>query len=353
MHMLTVARMVPCRSLDASSLTTLRGPLLESFVQLFAETLRTELLRGLPHAYLRYEEDLRVLRGRLDAGRQITQLAAHRDRFACRYDVFTPDTGLNRVLKAACRYVLPALRTVGAQEAVATCISLLDDVRDVGDPLAAARHVLIDRQTERLRESFDFACLLLEQQRPGLSGGQTRAISLVFDMPHLFEAYVGQVLAREAPRRLRGFRVGLQGRGHRRFLCESGGRGILQLQPDIVVDRGDDLVVVDTKWKCSREGTFGRWVPAREDLFQMHAYQHRYGAAHGVLLYPETGEAVHQEFRMVAADGSPGVPLLVRFVPLHEELWHGVGRQTVVDAVCQAVAGRMRGAEVELETAAP
>ena len=72
-------------------------------IRLFADRLLTAVRRGLPHRYRTMQDNLRVLRGKLDVRRQITRGAARADRLACHFDELSADTPLNRVLKATAR----------------------------------------------------------------------------------------------------------------------------------------------------------------------------------------------------------------------------------------------------------
>lgn len=334
LHMLVRSGLVPVRTAEVTDLTTRQGPLLETFVKLFADRLHAELTRGRPHAYERHEHDLRTLRGRLDVQRQVTRHAARRDLFACRYDLFTPDTPLNQLLRAACKYVLPRVRLAPVQQAVGRCLGLLEDVRDV------AAHQLLDRvttnrQSERFEDVLQFAQLLLREFRPEATRGQNPGVALVYDMNVVFERYVAYETRRYVDVHMPGWRVRAQSHGERKALFREGGKDVLVLRPDIVVTRVDGPpIVLDTKWKLLAQD--GSQDPANADLYQMHAYQRRYGAERTVLVYPGLGPARPRDF--VLAEGADGTSLgviQVRQVPLGDALWKngGLAVQTALGTI--------------------
>ena len=74
--------------------------LLDILIRAFADQLTNEVRRGLPRQYLRCEEDLPTLRGRLDVTRQFTTLAVRPDRLACQFDILSPNTALLQLMKA-------------------------------------------------------------------------------------------------------------------------------------------------------------------------------------------------------------------------------------------------------------
>ena len=100
-RMLAVAWGLRVAEGDLATLDTQRHDLLELLIRLFADRLLAAVRRGIPRRYLVHEEDLALLRGRLDIKRQFTRLVVRPDRLACRYDELSEDTPLNRVLKAA------------------------------------------------------------------------------------------------------------------------------------------------------------------------------------------------------------------------------------------------------------
>ena len=61
------------------------------------------------------------------------------------------------------------------------------------------------------------------------------------------------------------------------------------MKPDIVVKRrADDAVfIMDTKWKILSD-TKANYGISQADMYQMYAYQKKYGAENVTLLYPQT-----------------------------------------------------------------
>lgn len=68
-RMLAVAWELPVADGELTALDTQRHDLLELLIGLFADRLLAAIRRGLPHRYMAYEEDLKLVRGRLDITR--------------------------------------------------------------------------------------------------------------------------------------------------------------------------------------------------------------------------------------------------------------------------------------------
>ena len=82
-RMLSVAWNLRVADGELAGFDTQRNDLLEVLVGLFANRLLTAVRRGLPRRYIGQEEDLLLLRGRLNVVRQVTRFAARPDMLAC------------------------------------------------------------------------------------------------------------------------------------------------------------------------------------------------------------------------------------------------------------------------------
>src|SRR5437660_8173913 len=130
LFMLTVAEYIPFKEWDLASLRTTRMPLFEALVSAFGRRLMKELRRGLDRAYVRREENLSVVRGKLLTGIHLRVNAVRPDRLYIAYDDFNADTLLNRVLKRTCQRLLPLAALAGTQQLLRECLIDLADVEE-------------------------------------------------------------------------------------------------------------------------------------------------------------------------------------------------------------------------------
>jgi 5-methylcytosine-specific restriction enzyme subunit McrC len=291
LNMLAVALDI---DIDGGRLTELdwqRENVLEILIGLFARKLVDAVRLGLPRRYVAHVEDLPALRGRLDVTRQFTTLAATPQRLACRYDTLSPDTSLNRIMKAA---ITRLARLSGAAENQRVLRELAFAYADILEvPIASLRwdDVVIDRTNQRWLELFNLAKLLLGERFQTTARGETQGFSLLFEMNTLFEEYVGRMLGRALA--TEGLRVQRQG-GNLYCLKEldGGEQPRFQTIPDILVKRGlDILIVIDTKWKrLSTRIEDPKYGVSQADVYQMLAYSRVYGCSRLMLLYPHHAE---------------------------------------------------------------
>lgn len=341
LYMLGYANRLPVRRRDLADLDVHRFPLLEALICAFAERLLAELGRGVNHAYVRREEDLTFVRGRILFQEQARLSAVHRERVAVAYDDYLPDTDLNRVLRAGCERLLLLSRSIRAQRALRTCMLHFAEVSPVHVEAEHAERIVLDRNSERFRPLLNFCWLLLAGRSSAPGVGRTESFSLLFPMESVFEQFIAGFLAAHARSLgLEPGRVHCQARGQPRWLVrDEGGQRDFRLRPDIVIDddQGGILTVLDTKWKLLGRDPFdSRQGVAEADLYQLHAYARQYGAPNNVLLYPATA-ASHP--RTYTVDGADHHRLRVAFVDVSRDLSRG--RESTVRDLREAVlAGR-------------
>ncbi|MDE0037562.1 MAG: restriction endonuclease [Gammaproteobacteria bacterium] len=274
-RMLAVALRLPIADSEPSLMDRQERDLLEILVQRFADGLLASAKRGLPHRYRQREEDLPLLRGKLDIRRQLLQHAARAERLACVFEELSVDTPLNRVLRAAVVGLAHVVRTADNRRKLNELVARLEFVADTSDPLREP--VMLDRTNTAFHRLYALARLFLAGDWQSTSAGRQEGFGLLFAMNDLFEAFVGRSMqAALAPT---GRFVRLQRRD--RHALDDGREGFFELKPDIVVDD----IVIDTKWKslCPGKKTLG---VEQSDVYQMLAYSRAYQATRLVLLYP-------------------------------------------------------------------
>lgn len=284
-HMLAVAFDLDVASGAAAPLGTQRENLLEILIGLFARKLVDAVRQGMPRRYVRQEDDLPTLRGRLYVRRQFTTLAASPQRLACRFDEMSPDIALNQIMKAAVAKLTKLSRSTVNQRILRELGAVYVDVSAVRPRDLRWGDVVIDRTSERWRELLRLAQLLLGERFQTTSSGGSDGFSLLFDMNALFEGYVARMLARV----LAGTSLKVVRQGGRLFcLRDEAGRSRFQTVPDILVKRGAETVmVIDTKWKrISDQVDNEKQGVAQSDVYQMMAYGRLYRCSDLMLLYP-------------------------------------------------------------------
>jgi 5-methylcytosine-specific restriction enzyme subunit McrC len=229
------------------------------FLEAAERVLRLDLIRD----YTPIEEELQLVRGRLDV--LPTARAYYRGRISpfCEYEDFRTDTALNRVIRA------------GA-EAVARSVPLSWDVRRRGlrlvmrmDEVGPLEHddlrVRLDRRTAHYADALALAKSLLAGVSRELEVGEDRAWTFLLRTPEMVELGLRRVLARELAPAWKVEKRGLR-------LSSS----TLTLNPDLVFE--DGAAVGDVKYKLATR----EW--RRGDLYQAVAFATGFRAASSLVV---------------------------------------------------------------------
>lgn len=255
----------------------------ESFVDLlaslFIQEMKHVLKRGLHREYQDKQEVEQYVRGRLDLQRQIRSQGPQATKFECEYDDLTTDTVLNRLLLQAAVTLRPLLENKQLQSELNRVTSLFRQQVTLTEVTAMERaNLSLTRLNDYYCDALQLAELILNSSFiDDLSAGQQQFRSLLKNMENLFETVVYEGV--EACLRSTTYSVTAVDQGH---LLTTGDQDVQKLEPDFTVTNqtGTVVLVGDAKWKSIENR------PSREDLYQIAAYQAKFGVP-GMLVYPE------------------------------------------------------------------
>ena len=302
-QMLFVARRMKLHPGSSASIRLQKHHLLDVFIRQFCDELFFQLRQGMIRRYVDCEDDLRVLRGKLNMTRQVRSNAVHRELLSCEYDELLENNEYNQIIKRVLVRLL-AISTAPSTKRNLTELSLRFD--SVDDRVVSAEEVddlLLDRTMVRYRTVFEYCRWFLNGMHPDVVSGGNPYLALLFDMNRLFEEFVAAKLKRAAW--THGLRVRVQ--GPQRYFAMRSGSEVFLMKPDIVLfDESERLVgIVDTKWKVIDEEERKLGV-SQSDLYQMVGYAQRYGCLKVFLVYPKT-EFVTRSHRFDVLPNGPEV----------------------------------------------
>jgi 5-methylcytosine-specific restriction enzyme subunit McrC len=256
--------------------------LVDGMAALFGHELRRALRHGLLQGYRVTEDALTTVRGRIRFDDQLRRRFGSPLPLEVRFDEFTHDTDLNRVLLAALRRLsrLP-LRSRSVRSALGFCAAALgDSVTLVDFPADRLPSFRWDRLNERYRVATELALLVIRTTSLDISEGSSRGTAFVVDMNTVFEEFLRTALRETLGASETTFPAGPA------VSVALDERGTVGLEPDLTwwVD-GRCVFVGDAKYK--RIGVKGIKHP---DLYQLLAYTTALGLPEGLLVYA-AGEA--------------------------------------------------------------
>jgi 5-methylcytosine-specific restriction enzyme subunit McrC len=256
--------------------------LVEGMAAVFAHELRRVLRRGLLQGYRSTEEALMTVRGRVRFDEQLRRRFGMPFPLEVRFDEYTEDTELNRVLRAALSRLsrLP-IRSRQVRSILGVCSAALADTVTL---VEYSHHALPQFQWDRLNQQYriaaELALLILRSTSVELAKGRTAGTGFVIDMNVVFEEFVRTAL-REA---LGLARSAFPSGSDVSIVLDEDAK--IGLEPDLSWWVGNSCVFVgDAKYK--RINVKGINHP---DVYQLLAYTVALGLPAGLLVYAE-GEA--------------------------------------------------------------
>lgn len=271
---------------DVTGFDKLGGSFLEVWIRHFATELNRLLRTQYKQRYVEIEERSSFLRGKLLTERELNGKATIHARYACRYEIFTPDHLLNRTLKFCNHLLLSQTRSPVSRRTLRENDTLLIDVTYKPVRPEELDRITLDRLNRSYEPILDLCRLLLANSTLDLRAGRISQLAIVFDMDKLFEEFVAEFLRHHADE----ITVGEGSKLRSAVPKKSIGRlfGELRMAPDLALtDVDGGKILLDTKNKDLPVGG----TPAREDLYQMYAYGTAGEDAYAgiILLYPMAG----------------------------------------------------------------
>ena len=262
-----------------------RHSLLEVFILHFCHELKAQVVQGKPRSYVFFEENLNVLRGRLQLDHQIKQNLVHKERLYCRYEELSENIAINQIIKYTLCLLLPLCQSSKGRKLVSELLMLFDGISDGQVTTETFGRLHIDRTNARYEPIIEQCRIFVEGLYPHVLAGTSKGPSLLFDMNSLFEAWVAAIFRPEAKRQ----NLTLKQHGPQKYLALRKDTDIkaFRLEPDISLSDSSDAVVLiaDSKWKRLNPNSSTLGI-SPSDIYQVQNYSNRYGVKDVMLIYP-------------------------------------------------------------------
>lgn len=310
--MLKTLRETPYKSFQTSHVSIEKMNIFEVFIRMFVDEVFFIVKRGLKCNYEAVEENTTFFKGKIKFSQQVKLNHAHKERSYVEYDAFTSNRPENRLLKATLLYLYKCTASSRNRNDIKTLLTAFANVDISTDYNGDFAKYIPDRNMKDYTTALLWSRVFLIGKSFTSFTGSEVALALLFPMETLFESYIATLMKKKLDSR--EFAVSVQDKTYHLFDEPT---KKFQMKPDIVIRRkADDAVfVLDTKWKVldSSKANYGI---SQADMYQMFAYQKKYGAEHITLVYPKTEKMPSDcniEFK-----SNDGVVIRVQFVDLFD-----------------------------------
>lgn len=246
--------------------------ILVALVRLFRRGLDAAVSHGIRHDYVEQSDRLIALRGRIDLG-ELVRRPGLPSPIPCRYDEYTADIELNRLLLVA---IMVALRQRHVPDADRFGLRRHLARFEAVTPMVVDPSWVDSWEPTRLQQHYEpavrAAALLVRGTSPADRVGSRTLSQFTVNMNDLVEDFITQRIIRQLP-------TDLEGRPQDEFSLDV--RNQRQIRPDLTIYRDDrPVLVLDVKYKAV-EAISNVQTP---DLYQMHTYAQLLGLDRGVIV---------------------------------------------------------------------
>ena len=286
LEMLRTWRGLRHAELPPSAIRSLRRfPMLEVFAHLFLQNLSHLARHGLARRYVRVEDNLPYLRGRLVFQQHVRENLTNRARFYVAHDEFNPNRPANRLIRSSLDRLEQTVRNAENRRLLRELTDAFANVPPARDAEGDWRRHSVDRTMQHYRPVMAWVRLFLFGQGLATFHGKHENQSLLFPMEEIYEDFVTKCFRRYQD----AYRVRAQG-PQWNFTRDP---EAFTMKPDITLQKdGPDRFILDAKWKrlkSASEEPKKRGI-SQADMYQLYAYGKRYGCKTVALVYPRTDD---------------------------------------------------------------
>lgn len=279
--MLSYTKNLDIKVNDDAKLSNEKNPFIEILIREFAKSLFDSLKRFTPKKYVREEENLNYLKGKIKFSENIRYNSANQAKFYCEYDEFSENNILNQLFLfvSACLYNLS--NNSYNKKTLKFIMNYYSDIDLIRFDRFNVQKIKLSRNQELFKKPFNLAKMFIEQASIDLSKNRFENITLVWDMNKLFEEFIFEIIRKYNPNDK--YKLTAQ-KGRKLLIGDTNKKRNTFV--DIMLESKDRKIVLDTKYKkFANINDF-----SNSDVFQVSAYCLLHNARHAVLIYPQWGE---------------------------------------------------------------
>lgn len=259
--------------------------LLEVYFELYLHHVESLVRKGLIKKYRKQTHNTKALKGKLEFAGHIRHNAVHKERFYTTHQVYDSNHVLHQVLYKALTIVDQFTKGTRLNDLSNRVFINFPQVDDKTITAQQLNSITLNRKSSNYSDALELARLIILNYSPDISSGKEKMLSLLFDMNELWETYILKQLQKACY----GSDIKVSGQESKSFW------GSNSLRPDVVLRKGHQTYIIDTKWKRPNKSS-----ASVGDLRQMYTYCRFWDAEKAMLLYP--GQSNENTFRMYLTD---------------------------------------------------
>jgi 5-methylcytosine-specific restriction enzyme subunit McrC len=275
-EMLRVTRKLKVQQVGEANVSKQSIHLLDIYFEWFLNEIQLLIHQGLIKQYYKETSNVKALKGKLEFAGHIAKNLVHKERFYTTHQVYDKDHLLHQVLGQALIIIASFTKGTYLYSKCKTIQLNFPEVKTIQATDATFAKLPKNRKTAPYETAIAIARLIILNYAPNIKSGSEQMLALLFDMNSLWEEYILIRLKQVADDK--EFKV--YGQNSKGFWKN------ISIRPDIVLEKGYETFIIDTKWK-----NIDYAEPSTHDLRQMYVYNEYWDSKKAMLLYPTNQES--------------------------------------------------------------
>ena len=309
-------------------------PILEIFISNFIKEVEKIVKKGLVYSYNNKSENILYFKGKLDLPNHIKYNIIE-NRFFMNFDEFSVSSMENCLLKLALEKIKNISSNIENTDKIHQLLIQFEDIETSGlNPVHLFKKILYNKKNEFYKKSLNLAKFFLLDESPySIFFNDKREVTGVFfPMETIYESYIANKLKQLINKQIS---IKIQDESHRIFdKCEVGGNEekkyttLFKLKPDIILEKEDEIIILDTKWKelknpKENKGIYNYNI-SEKDIYQMITYIQVYNTKakkckKAYLIYPINNNDDSPLTKDIVFSGKDDLEIRAYFIDLSSE----------------------------------
>ena len=278
LYMLSFTKKLDINVSDSAIIDQCKNPFLEVLIREYATSLFAGLKRQTPKSYIQIAENLSFWKGKMKLGEHIRYNCCNKGKIYCEYDEFSEDNILNQLFYFIAECLYNITNSTQNKKLLQLIKNHYSDITFRCFDYARAQNIRLRRNQEIFAKPLKLAKMFLQNTMIDISHRRMENIVLLWDMNLLFEEFVFELIRRKCNCQ----KFGVKAQKRKKLLRTDNGKR-RDTRIDIYFERGDDKIIIDTKYKEFRQ--LSDFSP--QDVYQVSTYCLLHDAERAILIYPQ------------------------------------------------------------------
>ncbi|MBQ2983457.1 MAG: hypothetical protein IJD57_01495 [Candidatus Gastranaerophilales bacterium] len=282
-YMLSYTKKLDIKTSNESRLSTAKNPFIEILIREYAKSLFECLKRLTPKKYVREEDNINYLKGKIKFTENIRYNSSNQAKFYCEYDEFSENNILNQLFLFVSTCLYNISNDSYNKKTLKFIMNYYTDIKLVRFDRFKAEKIKLSRNQELFKKPFNLAKMFVEKTSVDLSKNKFENITLIWDMNKLFEEFIFEIMKKNETE----FGWTFTAQKGKRLLAGDDNKK-RNTYVDIYAENDKDKIILDTKYKIFT----GTDDFSNADVFQVSTYCLLHNADKAVLIYPRWNKEV-------------------------------------------------------------